>query len=128
MADGLSETETFLQKLKDSKRRQMYTIPDIEEINEGLLSFENYAENASPDMLIRLIQAFVERIYIPDEKNERQCHIIIKGYSKEDCDNFCWADGYIENPQEVGAVIFVLPTYDSDECCKTYNQNSVCVK
>ena len=44
----------------------MYAIRDIEEIKERLLSFGKYAENAAPDVLVTLIQTFVERIFITD--------------------------------------------------------------
>lgn len=97
----------------------MYAIRDIEEIKERLLSFGKYAENAAPDVLVTLIQTFVERIYITDENDERHCHIFIKGCSKEDYDDFFRATGYIENTQETGTVTSVLPVCDSEECCKT---------
>ena len=96
----------------------MYAIRDIEEIKERLLSFGKYAENAAPDVLVTLIQTFLERIYITDENDERHCHIFIKGCSKEEYDDFFRATGYIENTQETGAVTSVLPVCDSDECCK----------
>ncbi len=118
LTDELSETETLLQKLEDNRQSQMYAIRDIEEIKERLLSFGKYAENATPDVLVTLIQTFVERIYITDENDERHCHIFIKGCSKEDYDDFFRATGYIENTQETGAVTSVLPVCDSDECCK----------
>lgn len=118
LTDELSETETLLQKLEDSRQSQMYAIRDIEEIKERLLSFGKYAENAAPDVLVTLIQTFVERIYITDENDERHCHIFIKGCSKEDYDDFFRATGYIENTQETGAVTSVLPVCDLDECCK----------
>ena len=118
LTDELSETETLLQKLEDSRQSQMYAIRDIEEIKERLLSFGKYAENAAPDVIVTLIQTFVERIYITDENDERHCHIFIKGCSKEDYDDFFRATGYIENTQETEAVTSVLPVCDSDECCK----------
>lgn len=120
LTDELSETETLLQKLEDSRQSQMYAIRDIEEIKERLLSFGKYAENAAPDVIVTLIQTFVERIYITDENDERHCHIFIKGCSKEDYDDFFRVTGYIENTQETGAVTSVLPVCDSDECCKYY--------
>ena len=66
LTDELSETETLLQKLEDNRQSQMYAIRDIEEIKERLLSFGKYAENATPDVLVTLIQTFVERIYITE--------------------------------------------------------------
>lgn len=120
LTDELSEAETLLQKLEDSRQSQIYAIRDIEEIKERLLSFGKYAENAAPDVLVTLIQTFVERIYITDENDERHCHIFIKGCSKEDYDDFFRATGYIANTQETGAVTSVLPVCDSDECCKSY--------
>ena len=82
------------------------------------MSFGKYAENAAPDVLVTLIQTFVERIYITDENDERNCHIFIKGCSKEDYDDFFRATGYIKNTQETGTVTSVLPVCDSEECCK----------
>ncbi len=51
LSDELSETETLLKRLEDSRQSQMYAIRDIEEIKERLLSFGKYAENAAPDVL-----------------------------------------------------------------------------
>ena len=116
LTDELSETETLLQKLEDSRQSQMYAIRDIEEIKERLLPFGKYAENAAPNVLVTLIQTFAERIYITDENDERHCHIFIKGCSKEDYDDFFRATGYIENTQETGAVTSVLPVCNSDKC------------
>lgn len=65
-----------------------------------MLSFGKYAQNAAPDVMVTLIQTFVEHIYITDENDERHCHIFIKGCSKEDYDDFFRAIGYIENSQE----------------------------
>ena len=96
----------------------MYAIRDIEKIKEWLLSFGKYAESTAPDVLVTLKQTFVERIYITNENNERHCHIFIEGCSKEDYDDFFRATCYIENIQENGTVISVLPVCDSDECCK----------
>ena len=118
LSDELSETETLLKRLEDSRQSQMHAIRDIEEIKERLLSFGKHAENAAPDVLVTLIQTFVERIYITDENDERHCHIFIKGCSKEDYDDFFRATGYIENTQETVAVTSVFPVCDSDECCK----------
>lgn len=78
LSDELSETDTLLQKLEDSRQSQMYAIRDIEEIKERLLSFGKYAENTAPDVLVTLIQTFVKRFYINDENNECHCHIFIK--------------------------------------------------
>ena len=119
ITDELAEIEILLQKLEGSRQSQMYAIRDIEEIKERLLSFGKYAENVAPDVLVTLIQTFVERIYITDENDERHCHIFIKGCSKEDYDDFFRATGYIENTQETGAVTSVLPVCDSEECCKS---------
>lgn len=118
LTDELTETETLLQKLEDSKRSQMYAVRDIEEIKERLLSFGKYSENAAPDVLVTLIQTFVERIYITDENDERHCHIFIKGCTKEDYDEFFRATGYISGTRENGNITSKLPLCDSDECCK----------
>ena len=98
----------------------MYAVRDIEEIKERLLSFEKYAKDAQPDVLVTLIQSFVERIYIVDENDERYCHIFIKGCTKEDYDEFFRATGYISGTRETGAITSKLPLCDSDECCKDY--------
>lgn len=118
LTDELSETESLLRKLEDSRQSQMYAIRDIEEIKERLLSFGKYSKDAQPDELVTLIQSFVERIYIVDENDERYCHIFIKGCSREDYDDFFRATGYIENTQETGAITSKLPLCDSDECSK----------
>ena len=118
LTDELSETEKLLQKLEDSRQSQMYAVRDIEEIKERLLSFEKYAKDAQPDVLVTLIQSFVERIYIVDENDERYCHIFIKGCTKEDYGEFFRATGYISGTRETGTITSKLPLCDSDECCK----------
>ena len=119
LTDELSETETLLQKLEGSRQSQMYAVRDIEKIKERLLSFEKYAKDAQPDVLVTLIQSFVERIYIVDENDERYCHIFIKGCTKEDYDEFFRATGYISGTRENGNITSKLPLCDSDECCKS---------
>ena len=118
LTDELSETEKLLQKLEDSRQSQIYAVRDIEEIKERLLSFEKYAKDAQPNVLVTLIQSFVERIYIVDENDERYCHIFIKGCTKEDYDEFFRATGYISGTRETGAITSKLPLCDSDECSK----------
>lgn len=98
----------------------MYAVRYIEEIKERLLSFEKYAKDVQPDVLVTLIQSFVERIYIVDKNDERYCHIFIKGCTKEDYDEFFWATGYISGTRETGAITSKLPLCDSDECSKCY--------
>lgn len=120
LSDELREVGILLEKLEDSKRNQMYAVRNIEEIKERLLSFGKYAEDAQPDVLVTLIQSFVERIYIVDENDERYCHIFIKGCTKEDYDEFFRATGYISGASENGIITSKLPLCDSDECCKHY--------
>ena len=120
LSNELREIGILLEKLEGSKLNQMYAVRNIEEIKERLLSFGKYAEDAQPDVLVTLIQAFVERIYIVDENDERYCHIFIKGCTKEDYDEFFRATGYISGTRENGNITSKLPLCDSDECCKTY--------
>lgn len=120
LSDELREVSILLEKLEDSKQNQMYAVRNIEEIKEKLLSFGKYAEDAQPDVLVTLIQSFVERIYIVDESDERYCHIFIKGCTKEDHDEFFWATDYIYDTGENGNITSKLPLCDSDECSK-YN-------
>lgn len=100
LSNELREVGTVLEKLEDSKRNQMYAVQNIEEIKERLLSFGKYAEDAQPDVLVTLIQSFVEHIYIVDENDERYCHIFIKGCTKEDYEEFFRATGYISDTNE----------------------------
>lgn len=120
LSNELREVGILLEKLEDSKQNQMYAVRNIEEIKERLLSFGKYAKGAQPDVLVTLIQSFVERIYIVDENDERYCHIFIKGCTKEDYDEFFRATGYIFGSGENGNITSKLPLCDSDECSK-YN-------
>ena len=120
LTDELSETEKLLQKLEDSRQSQMYAVRDIEEIKERLLYFVKYAKDAQPDVLVTLIQSFVEQIYIVDENDERYCHIFIKGCTKEDYDEFFRATDYISGARETGTITSKLLLCDSDECSKYY--------
>ncbi len=81
---------------------------------------EKYAKDAQPDVLVTLIQSFVERIYIVDKNDERYCHIFIKGCTKEDYDEFFRATGYISGARETGTITSKLYLCDLDECCKDY--------
>lgn len=96
----------------------MYAVGDIKEIKERLLYFEKYSKDALPDVLVTLIQSFVERIYIVDENDECYCRIFINGCSKEDYDEFFHATGYISGTRKTGTITSKLPLRDSDECCK----------
>ena len=121
--DGVLLDEFVVQQLsnlsdEDSKQNQMYAVRNIEEIKERLLSFGKYAKGAQPDVLITLIQSFVERIYIVEKNDERYCHIFINGCTKEDYDEFFRATGYISGTREAGAITSKLPLCDSDECSK----------
>ena len=118
LSNELREVGILLEKLEDSKQNQMYAVRNIEEIKERLLSFGKYAKGAQPDVLITLIQSFVERIYIVEKNDERYCHIFIKGCTKEDYDEFFRATGYISGTREAGAITSKLPLCDSDECSK----------
>lgn len=69
-------------------------------------------------MLVMLIQSFVERIYVVNENDERYCHIFIKGYTKEEYNEFFRATGYISSTRETGAITSKLPLCDSDERSK----------
>lgn len=120
LTDELAETERLLEQLEDNKRSQMYAVRDIEEIKERLLSFGKYAEDAHPEVLVTLIQPFVERIYIADENDEHFCHIFIKGCIREDYDDFFRATRYISGVGESGAITSKLPLCDSYKCCKYY--------
>lgn len=82
LTDELSKMEKLLQKLEDSRQSLMYAVRDIEEIKERLLSFEKYAKDAQPDVLVTLIQSFVERSYIVDENDERTVISLLKVASK----------------------------------------------
>lgn len=82
------------------------------------INIGKYAKDAQPDVLVTLIQSFVERIYVVDENNERYCHIFIKGCTKEDYDEFFRATGYISTARESSAITSKLPLCDSDECSK----------
>ena len=71
-------------------------------------------------MLVKLIQSFVERIYIVDENEERYCHIFIKVCTKEDYDEFFRATGYISGARQTNTITFSLPVCDSNKCCIDY--------
>lgn len=98
----------------------MYAVRDIEEIKERLLSFQKYAKDAQPDVLVTLIQSFVECIYIVDGNDERYYHVFIKGCTKEDYDEFFRATGYISGTRETATITSKLSLCNSDECSKTY--------
>ncbi len=71
LSEELTETQTLLNKMDENERNSMIAIRDLDEIKERLLSFEKYAEEALPEVLIILIQNVIEKIYIVDKNCER---------------------------------------------------------
>lgn len=109
MSEELRETERLLFKLEENRKNNMIAIRDLEMTKERLLSFEEYAKDAQPEVLVTLIQTIVERIYIVDKDDERFCHIFIKGCTDEDYTGFFQTAGYIEQK--------TTPVCDSEQYC-----------
>ena len=74
----------MLVKIEALKNESRDLEEELKQVRKTLLSFEEYAKDATPEVLTSLIHSVVEKIYVTTENNERVCHIFIKGCADED--------------------------------------------
>ena len=84
LKDELEKQQTVLSKIEALKNESRNLEEELKQVRKILMSFEEYAKDATPEVLTSLIHSVVEKIYVTTENNERVCHIFIKGCADED--------------------------------------------
>lgn len=84
LKDELEKQQTVLSKIEALKNESRNLEEELKQVRKILMSFEEYAKDATPEVLTSLIHSVVEKIYVTTENNERVCHIFIKGCIDED--------------------------------------------
>lgn len=83
-------------------------------MKKRLLSFEEFAKDAQPEVLFTLIHSIVERIYITTDGSTQKCHVYIKGCATEDYSDVLGAVGYIKQESALPVVSYMPPMCDLD--------------
>ena len=84
MTAEVEKLEADLFRIEETKANNQIMSHDLNEIRKKLLSFGELAKAATPEEVINLIGAVVERIYIVTENDKQICHIFVKGCKTED--------------------------------------------
>jgi len=95
LTDELAKREGMLRRMEDIQSENRYVIHELNGIKKRLLSFEEYAKDAPPQVLFTLLHTVIDRIYITTESNTQKCHIYIKGCTTEDYTDLFGAADYI---------------------------------
>lgn len=115
MSKELEQKEADLIRIENTRIGNTFMTHELNVIRKKLLSFEEYAKDATPTELVNLITTVVERIYITTENDKRVCHIFVKGCATEDYDSLFGTAEYIPD-QDTNTINFSL--CNSDECRK----------
>ena len=78
----LEKQSEVLNRLETLRNESKTLEEEIQQVRKTLISFDEFAKDATPEVLTTLIRSVVERIYVTTEKGERVMHIIIKGVFK----------------------------------------------
>ena len=89
-------------------------IHELNGMKKRLLSFEEFAKDAQPEVLFTLIHSIVERIYITTDGSTQKCHVYIKGCATEDYSDVLGAVGYIKQESALPVVSYMPPMCDLD--------------
>jgi len=95
MSAELSRKEAVLQRLEDERYDNSQIIEDLSQVKKKLADFKESWKTATPEELVSMIQAVVERVYVVYEDEEPVAHIFLKGCIKEDYTSFFDTAGYI---------------------------------
>lgn len=115
MTKELEQKETDLIRIENTRVGNTFLTHELNIIRKKLLSFEEYAKDATPTELVNLITTVVERIYITTENDKRVCHIFVKGCATEDYDSLFGTADYITLDENKPIDFNVC---DSDKCRK----------
>ena len=95
MSAELSRKESILLKLEEERGDNAQSIEDLSQVKKKLADFKESWKTATPEELVSMIQAVVERVYVVYEDDESVAHIFLKGCIKEDYTSFFDTAGYI---------------------------------
>ena len=119
LKDELEKKQAILSRI-EALRSESHTLEkELRQIRKILTSFEEYAKEATPEVLTSLIRSVVERIYVTTEDGERVCHIFIKGCTDEDYTELF--EG-AENADKTCVSPLSAQMCDSDKDCKLHPQ------
>lgn len=117
LKDELEKQQAVLSRIEALKSESRNIETELKQIRKVLLSFAEYAKEATPEVLTSLIRSVVERIYVTTENGERVCHIFIKGCSDEDYSELFEGT---ENADKTCASSLSAQMCDSDKDCKLH--------
>ena len=117
LKDELEKQQAVLSRIEALKSESRNIETELKQIRKVLLSFAEYAKEATPEVLTSLIRSVVERIYVTTENGERVCHIFIKGCSDEDYSELFEGT---ENADKTYAPPLSIQVYASDKDCKRH--------
>ena len=120
LTDELAKREGMLQRMEDTQSENQYVISELSGIKKRLLSFEEYAKNAQPEVLFTLLHTVIDRIYITTEGNGQKCQIYIKGCTTEDYTDLFGATDYIAKTATMPVYADLPPMCDLDYYCLVY--------
>jgi site-specific DNA recombinase len=95
LTDELTKREDVLRRMEDVQAENQFAVRELDGIKKRLLSFEEYAKDASPEVLFTLLHTVIDRIYITTEGGAQKCQIYIKGCTTEDYTDLFGATDYI---------------------------------
>ena len=115
LKDELEKQQAVLNRLEALKNESHNIEDELQKIRKTLLSFEEYAKDATPEKLTSLIRTVVEKIYVTTENGERICHIFIKGCADEEYSDVL---NIGKKPDSMRAEGTLPETCDTDVDCK----------
>ena len=95
MSAELSRKESILLKLEEERGDNSQIIEDLSQVKKKLTDFKESWKTATPEELMSMVRAVVERVYVVYEDEEPIAHIFLKGCIKEDYASFFDTAGYI---------------------------------
>ena len=95
MSADLQRKEAMLLRLEAERDNNSQSIDDLSQVKKKLLNFKESWKTATPEELVSMIQAVVERVYVLYEDEEPVAHIFLKGCIKDDYTSFFDTVGYI---------------------------------
>ena len=114
LTNELAKQEAAVRRMEDTQSENQYLIHELNAMKKRLLSFEEFAKDAQPEVLFTLIHSIVERIYITTDGSSQKCHVYIKGCATEDYSDVLGAVGYIKQESTSPVVTHMPPMCDLD--------------
>ena len=95
LSSELEAKEDLLKKMSEKSSMSTKLSKDVLGVRSRLKSFSSYASQASPEVLVTLLQVLVERIYVVYENGVPRCHFYLKGCSEDEYSSFFGSADYI---------------------------------